>query len=197
MERRYRQMLMDERAHAEISEAKELMYRMSGRRLNSREIIDEFLGRRLRLLRLKKEIRAYIDAFVSKAALNENVLGIMLFGSVAKSIHGKYSDIDLLIVVNGKALSLFNEMHRIIESLEWMRGPLLKNGSCLRISQMLLSVDELTHFRPIYVDFLEDGIILFERNEVLTAFLNDIRRSVDYEKVIVNGAVMTKWRIRK
>ena len=197
MERRYKQMLIDSETHAEIKEAKEILYRMSGRKLNSKEVIDEFLGRRLRLLRLDDKIRVYINAFASAAAANSHVLGLLLFGSVAKGTFGPNSDIDILVVVDGAAMDYFDAVHDIIEHAEKFRVPLRESGKILRIMPIILSKKSLGSFRPIYIDFLEDGVFLFERNDVLTNFLNDIRGSVDYEKAIVGDSVMVRWRIKR
>ncbi len=197
MERRYKQMLIDSETHAEIKEAKEILYRMSGRKLNSKEVIDEFLGRRLRLLRLDDKIRVYINAFASAAAANSHVLGLLLFGSVAKGTFGPNSDIDILVVVDGGAMDYFDEVHDMIESVEGLRDPLRATGKNLSITPLMLSAKRLGSFRPIYIDFLEDGVILFERNETLSMFLNDIRKSVDYERVAVGNSVMLRWRIKR
>ncbi len=194
---RYKQMLIDEETHAELREAKELMFELSGRKLSSREVMAEFLGRRLRFLRLRKGIRSYIDAFVSDASLNGSIMGVLLFGSVARGSYTKESDIDLLVVADRQALSLFGDVHRMVDRAEELRADLVKENLHMRITPVLLSAEELRHFRPIYIDFLEDGVILFERGEMLSMFLNDIRKSVDYEKVIVNNKVMIRWKIRK
>ena len=52
------------------------------------------------------------------------------------------------------------------------------------------------NFSPIYIDFVEDGVVLFERNGALTDFLNSIRKSVKYEKRIVNDSIVIKWSMK-
>lgn len=95
-------MLIDSATHKELASAKAVLTVASGgRSASARVVIDELVGRRLRLLRLRKEVREYIDAFVSAAVLNERVMGLMLFGSVARNSFGPSSDIDVLVVVDG------------------------------------------------------------------------------------------------
>lgn len=191
----YRQMLIDQRVHDDISSGKAILRKLSGRKLSSREVIEEFLGRRVRFLKLRKEIRDYINAFTSAAASERYVTGVMLFGSVARGSFGRHSDTDMLVVVEGNAADRFESINGLVNSAEPLRKALAAEGFNLRISPVLVSVSDLSSFRPMYIGMLEDGIVLFERNDTLFTFLNDIRRSVEYEKTIVNGTAMIKWRI--
>ncbi len=197
MANKYVQMLIDDRAHTEINSAKKLLSSFTGRKFNSKDVIEEFIGRRMRFLRLGKELRNYINRFVSIAAANMHVQGIMLFGSVANESFSKYSDTDILIITDNSGISNFDDIEEIINSIEEHRKQLINLGFNLRISPLLLSCNDMLNFRPIYIDFLESGVILFERNEVLSDFLNNIRASVDYEKRIVNNNVVIKWNIKK
>ncbi len=197
MKRKYRQMLVDSTTHDELASAKAVLTAASGgRAVSARVVIDELVGRRLRSMRLRKEVRDYIDAFVGKAVLNERVVGLMLFGSVARNTFGPASDIDVLVVVEGPAFDQFDDIMQRIDQAEALRRPLVGLGYSLRVRPMLLSSSELSSFRPIYIDLFEDGSILFERKETLTGFLNDVRRSVDFEKAAVHDSVIVKWRIR-
>ncbi len=196
MPKEYRQMLLDAKTHGEIKVAKGIISSLSGRRASSSDVIDEFIGRRVRFLSLQKEIRDYINAFVDSASLDKHVLGILLFGSVARNSFNNYSDIDLLVIIDGNALERYDHINGIIEGVDRMRRPIIDSGMHLRIRPLLLSLKELHSFRPIYIDFLEEGIVLFERRDTLFGFINEIRRSVAYEKKIVNGNVVVKWKIR-
>lgn len=196
MKKEYKQMLIDRKTHEEINAAKRLLGSLSGRRLSAREVIGEFLGRRLRFLSLDSDIKTYINAFVSEAALDSSVMGLLLFGSVARGEFNKHSDIDVLVVVKGRAMSSFERVDDMINRVELAREPLVKRGLYLRIRPLLLSTEELSNFRPIYLDILEDGVVLFERNDTIFNFLNDIRRNVDYRKEIVGNNVVVRWRIK-
>lgn len=198
MKNAYRQMLIDEKTHAEIDSAKRIFSSASGRKLSAKEVIGETLGRRLRFIRLKRELRNYINAFVSKAAADESVVGLLLFGSVAKGNFTSSSDIDVLVVVDSKSIpEQFERITKIIDGIEEKRKPLIEMGLHLRLAPMLLPASELKYFRPIYLEFLEDGVVLFERNEVLSDFLNDVRGSVRSERRIVNDSVVMTWSIGK
>ncbi|MCL4380984.1 MAG: nucleotidyltransferase domain-containing protein [Candidatus Marsarchaeota archaeon] len=192
----YKQMLVDEKAHAELDSAKKMLSSRLGTRLSYKDVIEEFIGRKMRFLRLPKELRDYINRFVSDAAMNKHVQGILLFGSVAKMSFSKYSDTDLLIVADDTGIADFEFIEGLIKGAERYREPLIAEGFNLRISPLLLHENELSSFRPVYIDFLEQGAVLFERNEVLTNFLDSIKRDVHYEKRIVNDTVVVKWSIK-
>ncbi len=193
--KRYRQMLVDEEAHARLNEAKAVLGAAAGRRFSAGEVIEELVGRKVRYLKLPAEVRRYINSFVSIAASDRHVVGILLFGSVAKGNFGKYSDIDVLVVTD----SGYDDLDRIdamVKAAESARKPLVEGGIFLNMMPLILPASELSRFRPIYIDFLEDGIVLFERDEALTGFLNDVRRSVDFERLVINNQTVIKWRMR-
>lgn len=193
----YRQMLVDGKSHAYINDAKTLLGGREGRRLTAKDVISELVGRRVRYLRLGRDIRDYINAFVSNAVVDKKVCGVLLFGSVAKNSFGRYSDIDVMVIVDSKdALGYMTRIDMMVKDSENARKKLVSRGFYLHISPLILSIGELDRFRPIYIDFLEEGIVLFERNETLTDFLNRIRKEVVYERIMVNDTMVMKWRIR-
>ncbi len=196
MENRYRQMLIDEKTHSELRAAKKMLSSCLGTKPSYRDVIDEFVGRRMRFLRLPDDLRNYINRFVSDAALDKHVQGVLLFGSVAKNNFSKYSDTDLLIMSDLPGISSFKDVDGLIKGVEEYREPLVRRGLNLRISPLVLGANEIQHFRPIYIDFIEDGVVLFERNGALTDFLNSIRKSVRYERCIVNDSIVIKWSMK-
>lgn len=194
----YKQMLIDEQAHTYIKDAKRLLGRTDGKQLSSKEVINELIGRRVRYLRLGKEIKGYINEFVSNAASDRNVRGLLLFGSVAKNTFGRYSDIDIMVLVNVEdALGYLNKINKAIKDAEPARENLVGKGLYLRISPLVLSTSEFDNFRSIYINFVEEGIILFERMDSLTDFLNNIKRNVNYEHIQINDVPVIKWKINK
>ena len=196
MKGKLRQLLVDESTLRELKSAKQLLSIASGRRATSRDVIEEFVGRRLRFLLLKRELRDYISGFVDKISRNEKILGVMLFGSVARGTYWKESDTDILIAVRGRAIDIIEEVEEAIDEVEGLRIPLVQSEFFLRIRPLVLAEDDLKLFRPIYLSIVEDGVILFERRETLTNFTYDVRRNVEWRKEIVEGEVVLKWKIK-
>ncbi|MDA8054062.1 MAG: nucleotidyltransferase domain-containing protein [Thermoplasmatales archaeon] len=196
MSGKLRQMLVDDSTLGEVNAAKRLLSSEGSRRVTSRDVIEEFVGRRLRFLLLKKELRDYINGFVDVITGNQNVLGIMLFGSVARGLYRKDSDTDILVAVRGKAINFIDEIEDSIDEVEGLRVSLVQTGFYLRIRPLILSGEDLKLFRPIYLSIVDEGVILFERRNTLTNFRIDIRRSIDWKKEIVEGGVVLKWKIK-
>lgn len=196
MKGKLRQMLVDDFTLREINAAKQLLSSANGRKATSRDVIEEFVGRRLRYLLLKKELRDYISGFVDGMTRNDKVRGIMLFGSVARGVYRKESDTDILIAVRGKAMDVIEEVEEAIDRVEGLRTPLIQSGFYLRIRPLVVAENDLKMFRPIYLSIVEDGVILFERQETLTDFTRDVRRSVEWRKEIIEGEVVLSWKIK-
>ncbi len=196
MSGKLKQMLLDESTVMEVNEAKEFLSLEIGRRATSKDVIEEFVGRRLRFLRLKKEVRDYINGFVDLITRKEKVMGIMLFGSVARGLYRKDSDIDVLIVIRGSAISCIDEIEESIDGVEELRAPLVKMGFYLRIRPLILSLEDLKIFRPIYLSIVDEGVILFERRDALTNFMTDIKRNINWRREIAEGGVVLKWKTK-
>ncbi len=196
MSGKLRQMLVDDSTLGEVNAAKRLLSSEGSRRATSRDVIEEFVGRRLRFLLLKKELRDYINGFVDVITRNQNVLGIMLFGSVARGLYRKDSDTDILVAVRGKAINFIDEIEDSIDEVEGLRVSLVQTGFYLRIRPLILSGEDLKLFRPIYLSIVDEGVILFERRNTLTNFRIDIRRSIDWKREIVEGEVVLKWKTK-
>lgn len=191
-----RQMLVDKSALEEIRVAKMMMESSTGKRVTSRDVIEEFVGKRVRFLNLRREIRSYINGFVDRVVRNENVIGVMLFGSVARGSYKKESDVDVLLAVRGDVMDAIEEIEKTIDEVEELRTPLVADGFYLRIRPLILSKADLKAFRPIYLNIIGEGIVLFERGESLTNFIGDVKRNVEWRKEIIEDGLVIRWKIR-
>ena len=123
------------------------------------------------------KIRYYLDAFVSNLCRSENILGILLYGSIAGKNLSQFSDIDTLILSNSSFLSSLELVEQTINKLEPLRRDLLvSKGNFLNISPLILTPPDLEELHPIFFDIAEQGIILFERNRIITNFISRIRK---------------------
>ena len=73
---------------------------------------------------------------------------------------------------------------------------MIQSGFYLRIRPLVVAKNDLKMFRPIYLSIVEDGVILFERQETLTDFTRDVGRSVEWRKEIIEGEVVLRWKIK-
>ena len=119
----------------------------------------------------RKCIVAASDAWC--AFLGPQLRSLVLFGSVARGQSTACSDIDLLVVAAGFPRSLAER-----------RRPLLAAWSRARARHALPAVDwnlvtktpeEARFHSPLYLDIVEDGIVLVDRGEFFRSVLDAMR----------------------
>ncbi len=126
--------------------------------------------------------RDYLYNFVRllKENYKEDLLSIILFGSVARGKWNNESDIDLFILFSNKS-SINNRLTKIISDYE--RKSKLKNSKGDRlfstIQDISLLIKDLHKFRTIFYDIAMDGIILFDRNQTGFHFLKKIKKRIE------------------
>ncbi len=96
-------------------------------------------------------------------------------GSVARCEAKKDSDIDLIIVVEGlprsrlKRLELFE--HAEAHALKLLER-LWRKGFAADFSPIMLTPEEASRHRPLYLDLIVDGIILYDKDGFMESVLN-------------------------
>ncbi len=130
--------------------------------------------------------RDYLYNFVRllKENYKEDLLSIILFGSVARGKWNNESDIDLFIIFSNKSsirTAINNRLTKIISNYE--RKSKLKNSKGDRlfstIQDISLLLKDLNTFRTIFYDIAMDGIILFDRNQTGFHFLKEIKKRIE------------------
>ena len=138
-------------------------------------------------------IRDYILAFVAKITRNEDILGVLLFGSVAKGTYSRTSDIDIMIISASGFLDTLREISVCLQELDSLYVELLlKKGMLMNITPLIITRTSLKEFNPIYFDFADYGIPLFDRNMVLEKFLVDIEHMSHTRKPYMSGEIL-EW----
>lgn len=129
------------------------------------------------------EYKEYLAAFtrVLLDRLGDSLLAIVLYGSVARGTAAKTSDIDLLIVQRGASSSYYERLEPVLEAKRSLRGSkpfllLARQGLSPSVSPLLLSEEEARENRYIFLDMLDEGIVLFERDGFFTSRMDALRR---------------------
>jgi len=125
---------------------------------------------------LRGILRKIINALIQK--FGDRLYSVVLYGSIARGDWKPDSDIDLLIIIDDLPKSrlerqrIFSEVEKVvmkdIESL-W------EKGYYHDFSPILKTPDEARRFSPLYLDFIEDSIILFDRNSFFGEILTKLR----------------------
>ena len=114
----------------------------------------------------------------------EDLLSIILFGSVARGKWNKESDIDLLIIFTNKS-SLKNTLNKRLAKIisDYERNSKISNSKGDRlfstIQDITLVLKELHTFRTIFYDIAMDGIIIFDRDKTGFQFLKKIKKRIE------------------
>jgi len=117
------------------------------------------------------------------AALREvygdRLVAAALFGSVARRTARPDSDLDVFVVVEGlprghrARLSTFDPVEqRLATALD----ALAQRGAAVELSPILRTPEDLRVASPLMLDLTEDAVVLLDRNGVLDAALDDLRR---------------------
>jgi predicted nucleotidyltransferase len=107
------------------------------------------------------------------------LISVVLFGSVARGTFNFFSDIDVLIIARelpqGRILRV-REFEKVDEQLIPLLDELRrKAGIQTEISPILKSPEEAQKGSPLFLDMVEDGIILFDRDNFFSNILDRLR----------------------
>ena len=142
-----------------------------------------------------ESLRDYILAFVAKITRHEDILGVLLFGSVAKGTNSRNSDIDIMIISSSGFLETLREISACLQELDSLHVELLlRKGLLMNIAPLIITQTSLNEFNPIYFDFADYGIPLFDRNMILENFLIDIEKIPHERRPYIDGEIL-EWAI--
>jgi len=128
-------------------------------------------------------IRKYIELLIDH--FKDELLSVVLFGSIARGDWDLNSDIDLLIVVSywddipiwRRIQELYTVRRRLRETIEYKE--VVKKGYTPIIQNYPLGKMEATHFHRIYLDIILDGIILYDKEDYINNILDTFRRELE------------------
>jgi len=113
----------------------------------------------------------------------ERIVGVLLFGSIARGDWNRASDIDLLVIVQdwnkpvwerGRELLILRNQLRQTE--EYRKA--IAEGYTPIIQHYPLDLAEAQQFHRVYIDASIDGLILFEKDQFLTSLLKNVRNKL-------------------
>jgi predicted nucleotidyltransferase len=105
--------------------------------------------------------------------MGERLVSLVLFGSVARGDAREGSDIDLLVVADGFPRSLADRRHPLLEAWEAARSRVELPAATWNL--VTKSREEAAHHSPLYLDMVEDGLLLFDRDAFFETILARMR----------------------
>jgi len=137
----------------------------------------DFARRRLpppeRLDRLLQEL---VQALL--ATQGDNLVSVVLYGSVARGDAHDGSDIDLLVVFRDLPLGRFQRypfFHAATDRLRPTLEALWEQGYTARWSPVLKTVEEASYHSPLFLDMTLDAKMLFDRDGFFEGVLDEMR----------------------
>ncbi|MHA1328308.1 MAG: nucleotidyltransferase domain-containing protein [Promethearchaeota archaeon] len=108
-----------------------------------------------------------------------NLISLVLYGSVARGDFNENSDIDLLIVCENlpKSISKRIEMFLEIED-ELQLEKYHEKGFHVDFSTILRTKKEAENLIPLYLDMVDDAVILYDKNNFFNNVLNRLREQL-------------------
>jgi len=189
---KYKTIMLDMSGYSKLAKAKETMRKRSGLKLSFNDLISEAIGKKLEFVPMEDELRGFVELFAGEAGKLEAVEGILMFGSVAKGNYSKYSDIDVMIVVSHKKSRIVENILAVARSLKEASDNMMDLNLPSLINPIILDKNEIKSFKPFYFDFADYGIILYERNSVITNFIYELKK-IKHKRVLIDNVEVLTW----
>lgn len=113
--------------------------------------------------------------------LGDRLITVGLFGSVARNEATLFSDIDLLLIIEGLPRGRFARME-LLEAVNDEIEPLLERlreeNNFSDICPILKTPEEAKRLSPLYLDMVEDLRILYDRGNFFADILNRLKKSL-------------------
>jgi predicted nucleotidyltransferase len=129
------------------------------------------------------QLRAVAETYVRllQDHLGDALVSAVLFGSVARGEAGPHSDIDLLVVVKGLPPSRLAR-HACLDAADSGIEPTLRSlrsqGILTDVQPVLKTPEEAERISPLYLDLVEDAVLLFDRGGFFAEILGRLRASL-------------------
>jgi hypothetical protein len=120
----------------------------------------------------RSALRAAAEAWTGQ--MGDRLISLVLFGSVARGQAGASSDIDLLVVAEGFPRSLRDRRRPLLE--EWERVRAANGLASIPWNLVPKSVEEARYHSPLYLDVVEDGVLILDRGGFFAAVLAEMRQ---------------------
>lgn len=143
------------------------------------------------------EYKGLLDAFVGlvKQALGEQIVSVVLYGSVARGTARPVSDVDLLLILREAPAAYWKRLQPLLPILRGLRNqPCWKElegqGLTPFLSLLVLSLEEANENQYIYLDMVEDARILVDRNSFFQGKLRSLQqrlKELGAKKIRRNG----------
>lgn len=133
---------------------------MAGKGINLRELPE----------RVRPIVRSYLRGIFER--YGDRLISVVLYGSYARGDARSDSDIDLLLIIDG--YERFEEVG--VDEADELTYRIWKLGKGYhKVLPYPLNREQASYHRPIYLDMITDGVILYDRGCFIEQVFNGIR----------------------
>jgi predicted nucleotidyltransferase len=194
LKKEYKPTLLTIESYNILKNAKRDLSEHSAGRVTFTDVINEYVKKQLVLQHLESSVKDYIYSFVNESSKAPQLKGVILFGSMAKGNYNKFSDIDLFMMIDGDERAFYEKVIKgVINEIEKKRKALVDGGWYLRISPLIMSLTRISRFTPIFLDVLDYGITLYDRDNTANDFLNSLRK-IKHKRINISGEEVLEWK---
>lgn len=115
----------------------------------------------------------------TRAFYGDRLVSLVVFGSVARGTYREDSDLDVLIIAERLPLGRMKrveEFSSIEKKLEPLIESMKKEGLHTFISAIFKTPEEAMQGSPLFLDLIEDAVILFDRDGFFAGILERFRK---------------------
>ena len=125
-------------------------------------------------------VRIMIDSFLQRLLeeFGENLVSVVLYGSVARGNFRPDSDIDLLLVFKElppRRFACYNLIHPLLQEVERSASQYGEGEQHHRFSTILKTQEEARYTSRYYIDMTTDAVLLYDRDGFFGSVLDQLR----------------------
>jgi len=118
---------------------------------------------------LKEPYNEVLNALVNELLkyFGDRLVSFVVFGSVARGEASKSSDIDALLIIKDLPRSKLERQElfmKIEDKIEDILNKLYEKSYLIDFSPIMKTPEEAAGITPLYLDMVEDAIIIFDRD---------------------------------
>lgn len=144
---------------------------------------------------MQHEYAALLKEFIRllREEFGDRVRSVLVFGSVARGTARPDSDVDVCLVIRDLPVSRYRRHQLLSPVLERLRQSaayveLIGRGYTPDVAAILYTPEEIQHTKPIFLDLVEDGILLHD-DGAMRAKLDQLRarmKTLGSRKVVLD-----------
>jgi predicted nucleotidyltransferase len=130
-------------------------------------------------MEMPSDYKQLLNKFKQKllTRFKDDIISLVLFGSVARGTARKESDIDVLIILKDAPDSYYERLKPVVEIELEMRKNVI--GMPPIFSSMILSLDEAKQNRNIFLEMIDHSVILYDTNDFFKNRLSELKNRLD------------------